>query len=166
MTAPSIRPAVEADLPAILAIHNHAVLHGTALWTSVPSDLAGRRAVLAERAAKGYPFLVVELDGGVAGYGSFGDFRPHDGYGRTVEHSLYIDPDRQGRGLGGLLLGRLVALAGEAGKHVIVGGIAADNPASLALHRRHGFIETGRLPEVGFKFGRALDLVFMQRILA
>ena len=165
MTPAAIRPAAEPDLPAILAIHNNAVLNGTALWTTVPSDLAGRRAVLADRAGRNYPFLVAELEGRVAGYGSFGDFRPHDGYVRTVEHSLYVDPACQGRGLGGALLGRLVEAARAAGKHVMIGGIAADNAASIALHRRHGFVETGRLPQVGFKFGRYLDLVFMQLTL-
>ncbi len=161
----TIEDAAEPHLPAILAIHNHAVLHGTALWTVTPSDLAGRRAVLAERRAKGFAFVVAVVDGVVAGYGSFGDFRPFDGYAQTVEHSIYIDPAYQRRGLASALLGHLIEAAVACGKHVMVAGIAADNTASIALHLRHGFRETGRLPEVGRKFGRYLDLVFMQRML-
>lgn len=161
----TIRDTTEADLPAILTIHNEAVLHGTALWTTTPSDLEGRRAVVAERRAKAYPFLTADLDGTVAGYGSFGDFRPHDGFFRTVEHSLYVDPAFQRRGIATRLLLALIEAGRAASKHVMIGGIAADNEGSIALHARHGFIETGRLPEVGYKFGRPLDLVFMQRTL-
>lgn len=161
----TIRDATEADLPAILAIHNEAVLHGTALWTIKPSDLAGRRAVLEDRRASGFPFLVGMIEGALAGYGSFGEFRPHDGYVRTVEHSIYVDPGFRRRGVATALLLRLIEAARGLGKHVMIGAITADNAASIALHVRHGFIETGRLPELGFKFGRTLDLVFMQRLL-
>lgn len=161
----TIRDAADADLTAILAIHNDAVLHGTALWTIKPSDLAGRRAVLADRRARGFPFLVCTIEGAVAGYGSFGEFRPHDGYVRTVEHSIYVDPEFRRQGIATALLLRLIEAARGLGKHVIIGAITADNDASIALHARHGFVETGRLPELGFKFGRALDLVFMQRML-
>lgn len=163
--SPTVRDAADADLPAILAIHNDAVLNGTALWTIKPSDLAGRRTVLEDRRAKGFPFLVCTVGDAVAGYGSFGEFRPHDGYARTVEHSIYVDPAFWRRGIATALLLRLIDAAGRLGKHVMVGGITADNLASLALHTRHGFVETGRLPEVGFKFGRMLDLVLMQRRL-
>lgn len=163
--AVTIRPATDTDLPGILAIHNEAVLSGTALWTTTPSTLADRRAVLSDRQVRGYPFLTADIDGVVAGYGSFGAFRPHEGYVRTVEHSLYIDPRFQRQGIATALLLALVEAARALGKHVMVGGIAADNAASLALHARHGFSETGRLPQVGFKFGRYLDLVFMQRLL-
>ena len=160
-----IRDAVEADLAGILTIHNDAVLNGTSIWSIVPSDIAGRRAMVADRRARGYPYLVADVDGDVAGYATFGDYRPFDGYARTVEHSVYVHPMFQRRGIASALLDCLVAEAQRLGKHVMVGGIAADNPASLALHARHGFVETGRLPEVGRKFGRYLDLVFMQRML-
>lgn len=161
----TIRDAADGDLPAILAIYNDAVLNGTALWTTEASDLAGRRAVLRDRQANGFPFLVCTVDGTVAGYGSFGPFRPFDGYARTVEHSIYVDPQFQRRGIASALLRRLIDAAGRLGKHVMVGAITADNDASIALHARHGFRETGRLPEVGAKFGRMLDLVLMQRVV-
>jgi L-amino acid N-acyltransferase YncA len=160
-----IRDAEDDDLPAILAIHNDAVLHGTAIWSTVPVDLGSRRAVLADRRARGYPFLVAEVAGAVAGYASYGDFRPFDGYFKTVEHSVYVDPAHQRRSIATGLLLALIERAAAGGKHVMIGGITADNAPSLALHLRHGFAETGRLPQVGFKFGRYLDLVFMQKIL-
>ena len=160
-----IRDATDTDLPAILAIHNDAVQHGTAIWSTEPVDIENRRAFLAARRAKGFPFLVADVEGAVGGYASFGDFRPFDGYLRTVEHLVYVHPDYQRRGIASTLLGQLIAQATAAGKHAMVGGIAADNVASIALHIRHGFVETGRLPEVGFKFGRYLDLVFMQKML-
>lgn len=161
----TIRDATEDDLPAILEIHNDAVRTTTAIWSSTPVDLANRRAVMLERRARGFPYLVAESGGAVAGYASYGDFRPFEGYLRTVEHLVYVHPGQQRRGIASRLLERLITLAREDGKHVMVGGIAADNTASLALHRRHGFVETGRLPAVGYKFGRTLDLVFMQKML-
>lgn len=161
----TIRDATEADLPAILDIHNDAVRTTTAIWSSTPVDLANRRAVMLDRRARGFPYLVAERAGTVAGYASFGDFRPFEGYLRTVEHLIYVHADQQRRGIASRLLERLITLAQEGGKHVMIGGIAADNTASLALHLRHGFVETGRLPAVGYKFGRYLDLVLMQRML-
>ena len=161
----TIRDATEADLPAILAIHNDAVLHGTAIWSVHPVDLANRRAVLADRAARGFPFLIADQGGAVAGYASFGDFRPHDGYFKTVEHSIYVHPDHQRQGVASRLLPALVEDARRLGKHVMVGGVDATNEASIRLHERFGFVETGRMPQVGFKFGRYLDLLWLQKIL-
>ncbi len=160
-----IRDAVPDDLPRVLEITNQAILTGTALWTITPATLGTRGAWMAERRAAGHPVLVVLEDGAVQGFGAYGPFRPHDGYRHTVEHSLYIDPAAQRRGHGRAMLSALVARATEAGLHAMVGGIAAENAASIALHRRLGFTEAARLPEVGAKFGRWLDLVFMHRLL-
>jgi phosphinothricin acetyltransferase len=160
-----IRPAAEADLEAILSIYNHAVAHTTAIWNDAPADLANRKAWFAARAAQDYPVLVAEEDTVVVGYGSFGDFRPFDGYRFTVEHSVYVAEGKRRRGIASALLTALAERAREMGKHVMVAGIASDNDASLRLHERHGFFETGRMPEVGFKFGRWLDLVLMQKRL-
>jgi phosphinothricin acetyltransferase len=99
------------------------------------------------------------------GFASYGDYRPWDGYLHTVEHSIYIHPDAQGRGLGRALLAALIERAEAQGKHVMVAGIEAKNAASIALHRRAGFEEAGQLREVGRKFGRWLDLLFMQKTL-
>jgi L-amino acid N-acyltransferase len=160
-----VRPARDADLPAILAVYNDAVLNTTAIWNDSPVDLDNRAAWLAARRQQDYPVLVAEAGDAVVGYGSFGDFRAFDGYRFTVEHSLYVAEHHRRRGVGTALLVALVERAGALGKHVIVAGIASENEASIQLHARHGFAETARLREVGFKFGRWLDLVFMQRRL-
>jgi phosphinothricin acetyltransferase len=159
-----IRPATEADLPAILAIYNDAVAHTTAIWNDAPADLANRKAWFDVRMAQGYPVLVADEES-VVGYGAFGDFRPFEGYRFTVEHSVYVAEGARRRGIATALLAALTERAREMGKHVMVAGIAADNEASIRLHARHGFVETGRMPEVGFKFGRWLDLVLMQKRL-
>ncbi len=161
-----IRDARDDDLPEILAIHNDAVLTTTAIWNSTPVDLADRRAWLDARRQAGYPVLVAERDGQVAGYASFGDWRAWEGYRFTVENSIYIRGDRRGLGLGSALLGPLIEAAAALGKHVMVAGIEASNEASVRLHRRHGFEQVGHFREVGEKFGRWLDLVFLQRALA
>lgn len=160
-----IRPATLADLSAIAAIYNDAVLNTTAIWNDAVVDADNRRAWLEGRRKQGYPVLVADITGAVAGYGSFGDFRAFDGYRHTVEHSVYVADGYRRRGIAEGLIVALAAEARRLGKHVMVGGIAADNVASIALHAKLGFIETGRMPEVGTKFGRWLDLVFMQKQL-
>ncbi len=157
-----LREAVEADLPGILEIHNHAIRHTTALWTETPADLTERQAWFTQRRASGYPVLVAEQDGRVAAFASFGDFRPKEGYRHTVEHSVYVHPDYTRRGLGRALLTQLIERARQMGKHAMVAGIEAGNVASLRLHEQLGFREVGRLEQVGTKFGRWLDLAFMQ----
>ncbi len=160
-----IRDATDHDLPGILAIHNDAILNGTAIWSTKPVDLANRHAVLKERREKSYPFLIADQGGAVVGYATFGDFRPHDGYFKTAEHSVYVHPDFYRKGIASQLMPPLIEAARRSGKHVLIGGVDATNAASIRLHERFGFAETGRLPAVGFKFGRYLDLVFMQKIL-
>jgi L-amino acid N-acyltransferase len=161
----TIRPATRADLPAILAIYNHAVRDTTAIWNWSEVDLDNREAWLAARLAQGYPVLVADRGEGALAYASFGDWRPYDGNRHTVEHSVYVAQTAQGRGLGLALLRQLVAEATALGKHVMLGGIDAANEPSLALHRKAGFVETARMPQVGRKFDRWLDLVFMQKML-
>jgi phosphinothricin acetyltransferase len=160
----TIRVATEADLPAILAIYNDAVMKTTAIWNEAPSTLESRLAWFAERRKAGFPVLVAE-DEGVVGYGSFGEFRPFEGYRYTVEHSVYVLDAAQGKGLGKLLLAALIEEARGMGKRVMVGAIDAANYASLALHETMGFEETGRMPGVGEKFGKRLDLVLVQLTL-
>ena len=161
-----VRDAGEAELAGILTIYNYAVAHTTAIWNDVLVDLDNRREWWRGRVEAGFPVLVaVDDEGMVLGYASYGPFRPFDGYRQTVEHSVYVAEAARRRGVATALLAALEARARAAGMHVIVGGIAADNEASLDLHRRLGFSETGRLPEVGQKFGRWLDLVFMQKRL-
>lgn len=162
-----VRDAGPADLAGILAIYNHAVVHTTAIWNERVVDLADRERWWRARIEAGMPVLVAEdAAGDVAGYASYGPFRPFEGYRDTVEHSIYVRADLRGNGIGGLLLAQLVERAVAGGLHVMVGGIEAGNAASVALHRRHGFVEAGVLREVGIKFGRRLDLLFMTRALA
>lgn len=158
----TIRDAEAGDLPAILAIYNDAVLTTTAIWNDAVADLASRRAWWEARTKQGYPVLVAAEAGGVLGYASFGDFRAFDGYRFTVENSVYVASDARRRGIASALLVPLIERARALGKHVMVAGIAGDNEVSIRLHRRLGFVETARMPEVGYKFGRWLDLVFMQ----
>ncbi|BCP51528.1 N-acetyltransferase [Kaistia sp. 32K] len=160
-----IRPATEADVPAILAIYNDAVLHTNAIWNDDVVDLDNRLAWFAARQAQGYPVLVAVEDETVLGYASYGDFRAFQGYRFTIENSIYVASDARGKGAGTALLGALVEHAAANGKHVMVAGIEAGNSVSIRLHERHGFVETARMPQLGFKFGRYLDLVFMQKTL-
>lgn len=165
-----IRDAESGDIEGIVAIYNDAVCNTTAIWNESVTDAAGRAAWLADRRAAGYPVLVaVEAgrNGGpmVLGYATFGDWRAWDGYRHTVEHSVYVHKDTRGRGIGAALLHSLIGRARDMGKHVMVAGVEAGNEASMALHRKMGFTEVGVLREVGCKFGRWLDLAFLQLTL-
>ncbi|MCM2395162.1 GNAT family N-acetyltransferase [Rhizobium sp. S95] len=157
-----IRDAVEADLPAIRDIYNHAVEHTTAIWNEVLIDVDNRRVWLELRRAKGFPVLVAEKDGKVAGYASYGEWRAFDGYRHTVEHSVYVDKDCRGAGIGKQLMLELIARAKAADMHVMIAAIEAENKASIALHERLGFRLVGIHREVGIKFGRWLDLAAME----
>lgn len=165
MTNLIIRDAVEADLVAIRDIYNHAVEHTTAIWNDVLIDVDNRRAWLELRRAKGFPVLVAEVDGRVAGYASYGDWRAFDGYRHTVEHSVYVDKDSRGAGLGKALMLALIERARAADLHVMIAAIEAGNTASIALHERLGFRLVGIHREVGQKFGRWLDLAAMELML-
>ncbi|MGE7994452.1 N-acetyltransferase family protein [Pseudomonas sp. NPDC089554] len=160
-----IRDALPDDVPGILDIYNDAVRNTTAIWNETPVDLANRQAWFAARAEQGYPILVAVDDSGVLGYASFGDWRPFEGFRHTVEHSVYIRDDQRGKGLGPVLMQALVVRARACDKHVMVAAIESGNAASIRLHERLGFTITGQMPQVGVKFGRWLDLTFMQLLL-
>ena len=159
-----IRDATEGDLPGILAIYNHVIATSDAVYTETPATLEDRQVWLSARRASNYPVLVAVEDA-VLGFASFGDFRPWPGYALSVEHSVHVHHDARGRGIGSALVRRLIDDARALGKHVMIGGIDAENAASIALHARLGFTEAGRLRQVARKFGHWLDLVFMQRML-
>jgi phosphinothricin acetyltransferase len=163
--APAIRDAGLGDVPAILAIHNDAILHSLAIWQERPVDLADRQAWFEERTGRGFPVLALDLDGTLAGYASYGPFRFGSGYDATVENSVYLAPTRRGQGLGRRLMEALIARAREQERHVMVAGIGLPNEASVALHRSLGFREAGTLREIGRKAGRRLDLMLMQKEL-
>ncbi|MGL4497096.1 MAG: GNAT family N-acetyltransferase [Beijerinckiaceae bacterium] len=168
MSAVTIRDATEADLPAILALHNHHIAHTLAIWRYELADLDERRAWFRDRIGAGYPVLVADdPDGGDApvGYASYGPFRTGTGYGATVEDSIYVRDDRQRRGIAQALMAALIARAQEQQRHVMMAGIGLPNDASVALHARFGFTACGRLREIGRKNGQWLDLLLMQKIL-
>jgi phosphinothricin acetyltransferase len=160
-----IRDAADGDLEAVRAIYNAAVADTTAIWNETLVDLDDRRRWAAARRALGYPVLIAEIEGEVAGYGSFGDFRAFDGYRHTCEHSVYVDGRFRRRGAARALVVELERRAVALGKHAMIAGIEAGNESSIALHAGLGFVEVGRLPQVGRKFDRWLDLVFMEKIL-
>ncbi|MFF7707685.1 GNAT family N-acetyltransferase [Pseudomonas sp. NPDC007930] len=162
----ALRDATAADLPAIRDIYNDAVRNTTAIWNEQPANLANRQAWFDARASQGYPILVaVNAAGQVLGYASYGDWRPFEGFRHSVEHSVYIHPEQRGQGLGARLMQALIERARDGGKHVMVAAIESGNSASITLHQRLGFATTGQMPQVGIKFGRWLDLTFMQLIL-
>ncbi|HEP1894568.1 TPA: N-acetyltransferase [Kluyvera cryocrescens] len=158
----SIRFATKEDCAAIAAIYNHAVINTAAIWNDKTVDTDNRIAWFEARQFGNFPVLVSEENGVVTGYASYGDWRNFDGFRHTVEHSVYIHPEYQGQGLGNVLLAALIGEAKRRGKHVMVAGIESQNHASLHLHAKHGFVTTGQMPQVGTKFGRWLDLTFMQ----
>lgn len=149
----------------VRAILNEEIAERANFWHDDPLGETEVRALLADRAAH-HVALVAEVEGAVAGYASYATFRgERSGYARSVEHSVYVSPAAQGMGLGRRLLQALIEHARARGKHMMVGGMDADNTASIALHASEGFVETARMPEVGYKFGRWLTLVFMQKTL-
>jgi phosphinothricin acetyltransferase len=160
-----IREAHEGDLPAILDIYNDVVATSTAIYRDEPATLEDRRSWLAARRAEGQPVLVATDAGEVVGFAAYGGFRPWPGYRFTVEHSVHVRADRRGQGVGAALMTPLIERAAALGMHVMIAGIDADNAASIRLHERLGFTKSAHLRQVGFKFGRWLDLVLMQRML-
>jgi L-amino acid N-acyltransferase YncA len=161
--AVQILDAAESDLAGLLTIYNDVVATSTAIYSHLPATLDDRRQWWRARVAQAYPVLVARDASGVVGFASFGDFRAWPGYRFTVEHSVHVRADGRGRGVGTALLTALLPRAAALNKHVMIGGVDADNAASIRFHERLGFAQAGRLREVGYKFDRWLDLVFLQR---
>ena len=157
-----IRDAMEEDLAAITAIYNDVVKQSTAVYRDDVTTVAERTEWWRSRLQKGYPTLVACIGDSVLGFASFGDFRAAPGYRYTVEHSVHVDSRARGQGIGSLLVKALLPRAAALGKHVMIGGIDAENSGSLRFHERLGFEQVARLKEVGFKFGRFLDLILVQ----
>jgi len=154
------------DVPAILEIYNWAIRETTAAWTTRQETLDDRLSWFEGRRDQDLPVLVAaDADGTVLGFASYGPFRPKEGYRLTVEHTVYVDPAAQRRGIGRALLERLVEIAASRGVHMMIGAVDGDNAASIGLHEALGFKVAGRLPEVGTKFGRWLDLVLVAKVL-
>jgi L-amino acid N-acyltransferase YncA len=165
-SAITLRPAASGDLPALRAIYAGHVLHGAASFEEVPPDLAEFERRWRHITELGLPYLVASDPGGILGYAYAGPYRPRSAYRFTVEDSIYLDPKATGRGIGRRLLTAVIDGATAAGKRQMLAVIGdSANHASIALHLRLGFTEVGTFRAVGFKFGRWVDSVLMQRAL-
>jgi L-amino acid N-acyltransferase len=160
-----IREANKDDAPFIMEIMNDAILNTTSIYDYGIRSLDYVENWLSKKKADNMPVLIVEMDTKQAAYGSYGIFRPWDAYKYSVEHSIYVHGNFQGQGIGSKLLSALIERALNDGYHTMIAGIDSSNQKSLELHKKLGFEETGRLKEVGFKFDKWLDLIFMQLIL-
>jgi L-amino acid N-acyltransferase len=160
-----IRSATEADLPAILDIYNYAILLTTASYDYDPHTLEMRQAWYATKKGQGFPVFVADQNGRAIGFSALGPFRAWAAYQYTVELSIYVDVAHQNKGIGKQLMKPLIESARQMGMHTMVAGIDASNEASLRLHRCFGFREVAHFHQVGYKFGRWLDLKFMELLL-
>ena len=166
MSEAEIRSAAEADLPFVTEIYTHAVLHGTATFELIPPDLAEITRRFRTLMDGSFPYLVASLDGRVVGYAYAGPYRPRPAYRFTVENSVYLDPSIYRRGIGLALMQRLIAECEARGYRQMIAVIGdSANTGSIGVHTRCGFQMIGTHPNVGFKFGRWLDTVMMQRAL-
>jgi len=161
-----IRDASQSDLPGILAIYNEVITNSTAVYALEPVSLENRAQWMAARQAQGFPVLAAVEDSHVLGFASYGEWRgAWAGYRYTVEHSVHVSASHRGSSIGRQLIEHLIGRAEQAGLHVMIGGIDAENAASIKFHERLGFTPVAHFRQVGHKFGRWLDLVFMQRFI-
>jgi L-amino acid N-acyltransferase len=160
-----VRDARQADLASLLAIYNDVIATSTAVYRDEPATLEDRQRWWDDRVGQGYPVLVATERDELIGFASFGDFRAWPGYRFTVEHSVHVRADKRAQGVGTALMRPLLERASTLGKHVMVAGVDAENAKSLVFHQRLGFVRVAHFREVGFKFNRWLDLVFLQRML-
>ncbi len=156
----------ERHAQAILDIFNHAITTSTALYDYQPRPPESMGPWFEAKRRAGFPVIGIEdASGQLLAFGSYGTFRAFPAYKYTVEHSVYVHPDHRGKGLGRQVMQALIAAAREHQMHAMVGAIDATNAGSIALHESLGFRSVGTLPQVGFKFGRWLDLAFYQLLL-
>jgi L-amino acid N-acyltransferase YncA len=166
MSSPEIRAATAADLPAITETYEHAVRYGTATFELIPPDLAEMTRRFQALADGGFPYLVAMVEGRVIGYAYAGPYRPRPAYRFTVENSVYLQPAIHRRGIGQQLLQKLITESETRGYRQMIAVIGdSANAGSIGVHTRCGFRMIGTHPHVGFKFGRWLDTVMMQRAL-
>lgn len=156
-----VRAATGNDVPALTALYNDLGVATTASYDLCPVTVDQRLAWLDDHMANNWPVLVADDDGQVAGFAAYGAFREKPGYRFTVEHSVYVDQQYQGCGVGRALMTALIDVAKAQHIHTIVGLVDATNADSIAFHQRLGFFAAGTLPHVGHKFGRWLDVTFL-----
>ncbi len=161
----SIRAAEYKDLQDVLHIMNSAILNTTAIYDYEIHTNEFIEEWFRKKQLDKMPILVFEKDNKAVAFGTYGIFRPKEGYKYSVEHSIYVNENYQGQGIGKELLKALIKTAQRDGHHTMIAGIDAANYSSCEFHKKFGFVEVGRFKEVGFKFDKWLDLVFMQLIL-
>lgn len=161
----TVRHATIQDMPGVLEIVNHEILHTTSIWDYDERTLEEQERIFKEKKETDFPFIVGEDNGKIVAFGTYGPFRFKQGYKFTVEHSLYVHKDFIGNGIGAIILKGLIALAKGQKLHSMIGVIDAENEGSIYFHEKLGFEKNGHLEETGYKFGRWLDSVFMQLIL-
>lgn len=157
-----IRPAKKDDLPQILEILNHEILNGTSVYDYEIKSLAFINNWFDEKLTHQFPLLVAVLNNEIMGYATYGLFRPREGYKFSIEHSVYLSKSSQGKGLGSLLMMELIDIAVAQNFHRMLAVVDAANEGSCDFHKKLGFIEIGRMNEVGYKFDRWLDVVILQ----
>lgn len=160
-----IRNATENDLPQLLEIYNEIIINTTAVYQYNPQTLEMRKEWFATKQQQGFPVFVAEENNSVAGFSTFGPFRNWQAYKYSVENSIYVAANHRGKGISKLLMPPLIKAAKELDMHTIIAGIDATNQISIQLHKRFGFEEVANFKQVGYKFGRWLDLKFLQLIL-
>ncbi|WP_203568356.1 GNAT family N-acetyltransferase [Aestuariimicrobium ganziense] len=158
----TIRPATVDDIAEITQIYNQAGVGTTASYDLAPVTVAERTEWFEAKQRRNFPTLVAVDDGQTVGFASYGTFREKAGYDYTVEHSVYVRDGHRASGVGRMLMSALIDHARGHGVHVMVGALDGSNEASVAFHLSLGFVEVARMPEVGRKFGRWLDLVLVQ----
>lgn len=161
----TVRDATESDLPAILVIYNDVIAKTTAVYDYEPHSLEMRTKWYDSKMQAGFPVFVACENERIVGFSSYGPFRAWAAYKYSVENSVYVSADDRGKGIGKLLLAPLIKSATEKNMHTILAGIDASNKASIHLHELFGFKEVAYMKEVGYKFDKWLDLVFLQLIL-
>lgn len=157
-----IREATQQDLRDILTIYNDAIINTTAVYSYKPQTLENRQEWFEQKMVKGYPVLVFELDNKVAGFATFGPFRAWPAYKYSVEHSIYVNKEFRRKGIASALLKELISIAKDREFKTLIAGIDAENESSIALHKNLGFVHSGTIKKVGYKFNRWLDLSFYQ----
>jgi L-amino acid N-acyltransferase len=160
-----LRPYQTEDTQAILDIINYNILNSTALYDYNIRTYEQQRILLEDKINKNFPVIVAEFDGRLAGFGMYGEFRFREAYKFTVEHSVYVNNDYLGKGIGKILLAELIQIAKKQNIHTMIAVIDAENQSSVDFHEKFGFKTVGVIKESGFKFNRWLDSVFMQLIL-
>jgi len=160
-----IRAYKTEDTQAILKILNYNILYSTSLYDYEIRSYEQQKTILEDKINKGFPVIVAELNGEVAGFGMYSEFRFREAYKFTVEHSVYVNEDFQGKGIGKLVLQELIDLARKQKLHTMIAVIDSENQKSVEFHEKFGFETVGVFKECGFKFDRWLNTVFMQLIL-